>query len=157
MGCSRAESKFRHALDLGCSVGTFTAMLSPHCERLTSVDVSQRALDLAKARHGDIAEFLRREVPAGWPQGAYDLILFSEVLYFLDAEEIAECANLAARDLMPGGTCVLVNWTGENDLPLDGNAAAGHFMAQLDMAAWHIAPPIMGEKYRIDKLTKLAG
>jgi predicted TPR repeat methyltransferase len=41
---------FDRALELGCSVGTFTELLAPRCRSLLAVDVSQRAVDRTRAR-----------------------------------------------------------------------------------------------------------
>ncbi len=32
--------RFSQALELGCSIGVFTAMLAPHCDELVAVDTS---------------------------------------------------------------------------------------------------------------------
>ena len=77
----------------------------------------QVAIARARKESDDTIRFLCGEMPASWPEGRYDLIVLSEIVYFLDAREIADVARLVRRDLSPGGLCLLVNWTGPNDLP----------------------------------------
>lgn len=146
---------YGHALEVGCSIGVLTALLAGRCDHVTALDVSPVALAAARERCAGLSvTFVRCEVPRDWPAGPFDLAVFSEVLYFLDAAELREVARLAARDLSPGGTCLLVNWTGENDRPLDGAAAAQLFV---DTARAHGLVQT-GERreplYRIDMLER---
>jgi SAM-dependent methyltransferase len=119
------------AWEVGCSIGVFTAALADRCEALLAVDVAQAALDQAKRRcAGNARVRLERLcVPAQWPEGRFDLIVFSEVLYFLSGSDIQLTARRASASLEPAGRIVLVNWTGENDQPLNGDAAADAFLA----------------------------
>ena len=61
-------------LELGCSVGVFTAMLAPRCEPLVAVDFSPTALARARERLGDAGnvELLRRRLPEELPDGPFD-------------------------------------------------------------------------------------
>ena len=69
------------------------------------------------------------QVPAEWPTGRFDLIVFSEVLYFLAAADIARCADRIRANLLPGAVIALVNWLGETDDPTTGDEAAERFIA----------------------------
>ena len=62
-------------------------------------------------------------MPAQWPEGSFDLILLSEVVYFLDGDDVEHLAARVRGCLRPGGDVVLVHWTGETDYPLSGDAA----------------------------------
>ena len=78
---------------------------------------------------------LRPDVGAGeWPEGSFDLILLSEVLYFLSAADIAATAGLVRRSLLPGGVVLLVNWIGNPVPPQPGDEAAEAFLAATDLA-----------------------
>ena len=146
--------RWQHALEIGCSIGTLTERLQAIADRVTGVDVSAVALERARARVPG-ATFLRAEVPEGWPHDAYDLVVLSEVLYFLRPDEVRAVAELVRRDLAPQGTVVLVNWTGPNDRELDGEAAAALFtqaMGRSFRTERVQAPerPEPGAGYRID-------
>ena len=143
------RARYRSGLEVGCSIGVLTARLAARCDRLVALDVSARAIERAAARPGcEAVAFRRAEVPNEWPDGAYDLIVLSEVLYFLEPDEVREIARLTARDLAPGGTVVAVNWLGECDRTLDGAAAADLFVTSLD-AAFRTRTTV-AEQYRID-------
>jgi SAM-dependent methyltransferase len=99
-------------LELGCSVGVFTAMLAPRCESLVAVDFSPTALARARARVGESAgvEFLRRRLPEDMPEGPFDTIVCAEVLYYWSAELVADGLRRMEAALAPGGTLLAVHW-----------------------------------------------
>ena len=68
------------------------------------------------------------QVPRDWPEGRFDLILLSEVVYYLDAADAARLADRVAGSLAPGGHVELVHWVRETDYPLSGDAAAELFI-----------------------------
>jgi SAM-dependent methyltransferase len=123
------DSRFDEALEVGCSIGVFTRRLAARCGHLLALDGAQAALDQAAARCRDLTQvqFRRAMVPADFPPGTFDLILFSEVLYFLDAADVRRTASLAQANLAPEGLVVLVNWTGETNTPVTGDAAVALF------------------------------
>ncbi len=141
---------YDRVLEIGCANGVLTAELAEFCTQLVAVDVSQTALSLAKSRCAgfDNIEFVCAEIPGSWPGGLFDLIVFSEVLYFLDAEEIMLVSTLAANSLRAHGKCILVNWTGPNTLPIDGESAVKLF----SMKPWVSRYEEIAELFRIDVL-----
>jgi predicted TPR repeat methyltransferase len=102
------DRHFANALELGCSIGVLTAQLMPRCDSLLAVDVSPAALERARARVPE-AEFERREVPEDFPDGTYDLIVASEVLYYLDAPALEATIDAMQRTLSHG-TLLAVHW-----------------------------------------------
>jgi predicted TPR repeat methyltransferase len=144
---------FDHALEVGCSIGVLTHRLGELAARVLALDGAQAALDQAAARCRDMPwiAFRRAMVPAEFPEGMFDLILFSEVLYFLDAGDVSRTALLAQQHLAPGGLIVLVNWTGETDTPTTGDQAATLFQAAAQHL--HVKATARSETYRLDILT----
>ncbi len=69
------------------------------------------------------------QVPAEWPACRFDLIVLSEVLYFLAPLDIDRCADHVVASLMPGGKVVMVNWLGHSDDPATGDDAARNFIS----------------------------
>lgn len=143
-------------LEVGCSIGVLTRMLAPRCGGLLAVDGSARALADARRHCAGLPQvvFERREVPRQWPRGAFDLILFSEVLYYLDEADLAETARRTLRALRPGGEVLLVHWTGTTDYPLSGDAAVEGFMAAT-VPPLDAARGTRAERYRLDLLRRL--
>ncbi len=64
-------------------------------------------------------------VPGEWPEQRFDLIVLSEVLYFLSPADIALCADRVMSSVLPGGKILLVNWLGQSDDPCSGDEACG--------------------------------
>jgi SAM-dependent methyltransferase len=143
------EGRFAHAAEIGCATGLLARDLAPRCDALLAIDVSAGALQIASVNLRGFAHVTlqQSEVPSEPIGGPFDLIMLSEVLYFLSPAEVEETSQLAARALTPGGQCVLVNWTGPNDLPLDGDAAVAVFTAA---GPWRVSRQITDDHYRID-------
>ncbi|MGO6681413.1 glycosyltransferase [Rhizobium leguminosarum] len=94
------------ALELACAEGIFTEKLARKVGQLTATDISQRAVDRAVERCHDhrnvelrVLDFVRQDLP---PE--QDLIICSEVLYYMKDEEMlaAVCRKMAAA-LKPNG------------------------------------------------------
>ncbi len=107
--------RFLRALELGCSIGVFTAMLAPHCEELVAVDTSLRAVGLARERLADFPNVRveRRTLPEETPEGPFDLIVASEILYYFTEEVMLAALRRFEEKLAPGGSLLAVHWRGE--------------------------------------------
>ncbi len=118
--------RYARALEIGCSIGVLTRRLADQCNALLAVDISERPLAEARLRSADApwVGFERMAAPHEWPEGRFDLILLSEVVYYLSRDDVAALAERVCDTLLPGGDLVLVHWTGETDYPLSGDEAA---------------------------------
>ena len=107
--------RFPRALELGCSIGVLTAMLAPHCDELLAVDTSQRAVDLARERLADFPSVRveRRTLPEETPEGLFDLVVASEILYYFTEEVMLAALRHFEEELAPGGSMLAVHWRGE--------------------------------------------
>lgn len=101
--------RYADAFEPGCSIGVLTALLAARCDRLLSWDVSPEAVRQAR-RRAPGARVERRMIPGDWPDGEFDLIVFSEVLYYLGEKDLHETVRLAGEALRPGGTLLAVHW-----------------------------------------------
>jgi SAM-dependent methyltransferase len=99
-------------LELGCSVGVFTAMLAPRCEHLVAVDFSPTALEQAARRvaGAENVELLRRKLPEEMPVGPFETIVCAEILYYWSAELVRDGLRRMEAALAPGGTLLVVSW-----------------------------------------------
>jgi SAM-dependent methyltransferase len=99
-------------LELGCSVGVFTAMLAPRCEWLLAIDFSPTALERARRRlaGADQVELRCRRLPEEMPRGPFDTIVCAEVLYYWSADLVREGLRRIEGELAPGGTLLAVHW-----------------------------------------------
>ncbi|HXF32656.1 MAG TPA: SAM-dependent methyltransferase [Solirubrobacterales bacterium] len=99
-------------LELGCSVGVFTAMLAPRASHLVAVDFSPTALARAADRLAGFenVELLRRRLPEEMPVGPFETIVCAEVLYYWSADLVEEGVARMEAALAPGGTLLAVHW-----------------------------------------------
>ena len=118
------ERRFRRPFEAGSTIGVFTAMLAPWCDELLAVDASEKAVELARERlaeHGHV-RVERRTLPEEMPEGVFDLIVASEVLYYLPREVVLEALRRFEGILAPGGVLVAVHWRKETKTyPLQGD------------------------------------
>jgi cyclopropane fatty-acyl-phospholipid synthase-like methyltransferase len=106
---------FTRALELGGSIGVFSSRLAPRCDQLVTIDASATAVAAAQARLGGRANVavIEGSIPEDIPNSGFDLVVASEILYYLsDARLTATLAALQAR-LLPGGRMVAVHWRPE--------------------------------------------
>jgi 2-polyprenyl-3-methyl-5-hydroxy-6-metoxy-1,4-benzoquinol methylase len=120
------------AFEVGCSIGIFTKALARRCGSLVSVDVSETALTAARRNCANLDNVTIQpmQIPHEWPVQSFDLILLSEVLYFLGPDDIRLTARKSINSLTQNGLVMLVNWIGETDYPCGGDEAAGIFLAE---------------------------
>ncbi len=106
------QRRYRSAFEPGCSIGVLTQMLAGRCDRLLSCDLAAAAVDAAARRTRDLPQVRveQRQIPAQWPTGRFDLIVFSEILYYLGDGDLDRVLNRAVRALQPGGTLLAVHW-----------------------------------------------
>lgn len=117
------EPRYASAWELGCSIGVTTAELAPRCDRLLATDFSPRAVEIARASVGDAhVTFRSADHPRQWPDGRFDLIVFSEVGYFMDRAALSRTVHALGASLARGGSLVACHWRRPFDeAPLDGD------------------------------------
>lgn len=144
-----------NGVEVGCSIGVLTRQLATRSDAMLGLDVVPSALDTARETCADRpnARFALCAAPGEWPEGRFDLIVLSEVVYFFDKTDLARLVARVEGALVPGGDVVLVHWLGETSFPHSGDEAAEGFM---ELAA-HFARPVRKDRateYRLDVLTR---
>ncbi|WP_354254307.1 bifunctional PIG-L family deacetylase/class I SAM-dependent methyltransferase [Arthrobacter sp. UYEF21] len=106
------QEKYQSGLEIGCSIGTLTAELAGRCVSLLAVDASSTALELAAQRLAPYPGVSIRQLtlPAEWPKGRYDLVVVSEVGYYLAPVELERLLTRVEAAMAPGGTLLLCHW-----------------------------------------------
>jgi 2-polyprenyl-3-methyl-5-hydroxy-6-metoxy-1,4-benzoquinol methylase len=100
-------------LDVGCAQGTLGLQLAEEGYRVTLLDIRPAHIDYAKARHehGDV-EFLVGEVgPELPPDGAFDVVICTEVLEHVPAP--ARLLETLKAKLTDGGAVLLTTPNGQ--------------------------------------------
>lgn len=108
------EPRYTSAYEPGCGVGELTAALAPRCDALLASDFSDGAAARARRRTAGLAQVRieQHKLPDDWPRdrGPFDLIVLSELGYFLDAAAMRCVAQCAGASLADGGTLVACDW-----------------------------------------------
>ncbi|MEU6056841.1 SAM-dependent methyltransferase [Streptomyces sp. NPDC047097] len=104
--------RYRRAFEPGCSVGELTRRLAGRCDAVLACDRVESAVETARSRTADLpgVEVRRLLLPEQWPDGPFDLIVLSELLYYLDAGALDRLLERALAALEPDGTLVTVHW-----------------------------------------------
>ena len=123
------NQRYRHAFEPGCSIGTLTALLARRCDHVTAVDVADAALRSADARLRaagcrDLVTLDRLSLDQAWPPGPFDLVVISEIAYYLRADTLAEVLRHECARLRPGANVIAAHWRHVvADYPLTGDMA----------------------------------
>jgi SAM-dependent methyltransferase len=108
------QARFRRAYEPGCGIGELTLALAPRCDALLASDFTAQAVALARERTAALphVQVARHTLPADWPHdaGGFDLIVLSEVGYFLQRSDMQRVADCCALSLEDGGTLVACDW-----------------------------------------------
>jgi SAM-dependent methyltransferase len=131
------DQRYASVFEPGCSIGLLTQLLAARSDRVLALDVSAAALQQARAHLPAHVQLRQGSVPHDWPAGRFDLVVLSELGYYLDepnCQQMAEMAASAALDL------VAVHWRHPvEDYPLTGDhvhqlieqAAVKHGLGQI--------------------------
>ncbi len=106
------------------------------------------------ARDSSNIRFELRRLPADFPDGDFDLILISEVGYYLNMPDLLSLRDLCLSRLKPAGQLLLVHWTPfVHDYPLTGDQVHETFLQTTGPALRHLAGR-REERYRLDLFEK---
>jgi predicted TPR repeat methyltransferase len=123
--------RYRQGFEIGGSIGVLTRLLANRCDRLLSVDVSPVAQRRAQTRCSDQThvEFGIMQFPRETPTQTFDLIVLSEVGYYLCERDLLIARDWTVNFLQPGGHLLLVHWTPfVEDYPLTGDEVHDCFL-----------------------------
>ena len=113
------DEHYHTVFEPGCSIGLLSAELAGRADCVLSMDVSAAALRRAAETVPVNVELVRGAVPGNWPDRTFDLVVLSEVGYYLDGhdcQQLAELAVTSTRDLMA------IHWRHPvPDYPLSGD------------------------------------
>ena len=122
---------YNQAFEIGCSIGVLTKMLADKCGHLLSIDIADAPLEKAKERLRNFpnVQFEKMAVPAGFPDKNFDLIVMSEVGYFLSVADLVMLKEKIVTHLNNNGNLLLVHWTPfVPDFPLTGDIVHYEFL-----------------------------
>lgn len=146
------RESYQSAFEIGASIGVLTAQLADRCASLLAVDVNEKALNQARQRCRDLpnVEFQLLRIPQEFPEQNFDLILISEVGYYLSVEDWKKTFEKVADHLKPQGNIVLVHWTPPvHDYPQTGDEVHDSF-AEWSQDKLKLIKNFRAEQYRLD-------
>lgn len=102
-------------LELGAANGVLAAELAGFSARVVAIEAVEAAAALARGRLSELpgAEVVEGLVPNDVPVGPYDLIVASEILYYLDEPSYRRTLDALPDWLDHGGRLVAVHWRTE--------------------------------------------
>jgi predicted O-methyltransferase YrrM len=109
------KQRYAHAFEPGCSIGVLTALLAERCTLVTATDVAAAALESAHRQLSDSGQrdqvtLLRQSVDEPWPPGPFDLLVLSEVGYYLTPAALRSVLDRECPRLVAGATVITAHW-----------------------------------------------
>ncbi|WP_083993912.1 class I SAM-dependent methyltransferase [Gelidibacter algens] len=127
---------YRNCLELGCSIGIQTAMLSQISDQVLAIDISMTAINEAKASCSNLdnIEFKVADITKDFPAGMFDLITCCEIGYYLNPMDLSVLFKNIDEHLSPDGKLLLVHWTPfVPEYPLSGDEVHDNFAEKAKM------------------------
>ena len=121
---------YDNILEIGCSIGVLTERLAPRCGHLLATDVSTKALEKASERCKamDNITFRKLSFPDELPDDQFDLIVVSEVAYYLSPKDWETAIDKLYLNMKPNADLILVHWLPEvHDYPQTGDEVHNSF------------------------------
>jgi cyclopropane fatty-acyl-phospholipid synthase-like methyltransferase len=152
------EGNLGRVLEIGCAVGSFTELTAPRATEVLAIDVSEAAIRQAEERMRGYphVHLQARTLPADFPEGPFDLIIASDVLYYLTMDDLKSCLSLIEQRLAPGGALVAVHYIPRVGTLLNGNELHDYLAGHTTMS--HTLEERVelgqGRPYRIDRYEK---
>jgi SAM-dependent methyltransferase len=149
---------FDHVLEIGCSEGALTELLYPIAKSVLAIDVSSAAVERATLRFRDVPNVRveRRAFPSQLPTGEFDLVVASDVLYYLDLPKLRSSLQAVENALRPGGAFVAVHYVPRMGSVLNGDETHDELLRRTTLAHVHgerteFGP---GRPYRLDRFER---
>ena len=109
---SLPRERYRSAYEPGCSIGLLTRMLAERCDDVLATDCVAEAVQQTRAAVHELSRVRVEQemLPADLPDATFDLIVVSDLLYYLSAEDLDTLLDGLVQRLEPGGDIVVVHF-----------------------------------------------
>ena len=132
------RQRYARVFEPGCANGELSLRLAERCDNLVGMDLSARAVELARLRLAlhPHAEVIKGHLPQDWPEGKFDLIVISEWAYYLTPASLIELIGRINSSLTADGAVLACHWLRPIDgCPMDGRQA--HDLLSLHLGLDH--------------------
>lgn len=151
---SLPRAHYECAFEPGCAQGLLTAQLAQRCSTLLASDCSAQAIALAGQRlHGcSHVRLAQLNLPEQWPQETFDLVVLSELLYYLTPGALDVVIGHLRTALAARATVLACHWR----RPIEGCALSGpEVHERLDAAlGWPRATAVSDADFVLDVWTQ---
>ena len=109
---SLPSRRYASAYEPGCANGELSAALASRCDRLLVSDAAAAAVALARQRLASLSHVhvAQLATPAEWPDDNFDLVVVSELGYYLSRAMLNDLADRARQSLTVTGALVACHW-----------------------------------------------
>jgi hypothetical protein len=139
------RERYRLIWEPACSIGVLTGLLARRADRVLASDGSRTAITAARATQlpadAGRVDWSVQALPAppAAAAGSADLVMLSEILYYLGEDDRVATVDAAGELLAPGGDLVVVHWRAlPDDAHLSGDAANAWVRDRLVDAGWTV-------------------
>lgn len=145
------QRTYRRCFEPGCANGALTERLAERCAEVVAADFVHATVERARRRlgHLDHVTVACEPFPEWWPAGHGDLVIWSEIAYYLTEAGAADAITGLQGWLRPGGDLVAVHYLGDTNYPRPGASIAPwldeqpfldriveHREGQFELAVW---------------------
>jgi trans-aconitate methyltransferase len=120
---SLPREHYRRCYEPGASIGHLTRLLAERCDEVLATDAIESAVIQGReiVRDRPNVRFEQATLPAEMPDGAFDLIVVGDLLYYLSGDDMTATIDGLVDRLEPGGDLVSVHFRDrENGGSYDG-------------------------------------
>lgn len=103
---------YQRVFEPACANGELSVLLAERCADLFCQDLDPTAVGLARERLADVPNAVveRARLPGDWPGGCFDLIVLSEVGYYLDPTDWLQVIEQSLASLTHDGGLLACHW-----------------------------------------------
>ncbi len=148
------DRHFRRGLEVACAAGVLTERIAPLCKELVAVDASREAIAHARRRlqRWDNIDIRLARMPDDMPEGRFDLIMLSDMLYYLGLRGLMEFVLATIDRTLPDAMIVLVDYLGPMGIAVNGEKAAEAAIAIARLHGWRPTHHERNDTMRLDRL-----
>lgn len=106
------RERYAAIFEPGCANGELSADLATRCDRLLACDTCLPAVELARKRLSTFshAQVIQARLPQQWPAERFELIVLSELGYYLDEADLNLWIDRALSSLTDDGQLLACHW-----------------------------------------------
>ena len=148
--------RYQNSFEIGCSIGVLSRLLASRTDKLLAVDAIEAPLVTAKnrLRNNLNVTIEKMIIPIEFGTDQYDLIVISEVAYYLNDADLKILRQKTLKHLTVGGQLLMVHWTPPvHDYPQTGDSVHEYFLELNDKTLIHLLHE-RHATYRLDLFQK---